>query len=154
MDTQAPNKLRKKMFLRVYQASNGTVELLTQVEHQKEAIDWARLSTSEIAKELNDESIKAVIMNVQDAMNKLAVQPDWKPHTLGTRIQQLKELITMVRHNKRRQVTLSYGTENIKEEKKKPTKNNQKWNEKIKILQERKDEEKINVEVREKKIPT
>ena len=77
------------MYSRVYQASNGTVELLPQVEHQNEAIDWARLSTIEIAKELIDESMKAVFMNVQDAMNKLAVQPDWKPHTLGKRIQML-----------------------------------------------------------------
>jgi hypothetical protein len=54
-----------------------------------EAIDWARLSTSKIAKELNVESMKAVVMNVKDAMDKMAVQPDWKPHTLGNRIEQL-----------------------------------------------------------------
>jgi hypothetical protein len=35
------------------------VELLMQVEHHKEAIDWARLSTSKIAKELNNENMKA-----------------------------------------------------------------------------------------------
>jgi hypothetical protein len=133
-----PTSYGNKMFSRVYQASNGTVELLTKVEYHKDAIDWARLSTSEIAKELNDESMKAVFKNVQDAMDKMAVQPDWKPHTLGNRIQSLKEPATIKKQVKRRQVAISYGVENTTEDKKKTQTSNQKWNDKTKTLQEEK----------------
>jgi hypothetical protein len=84
----------KKMFTRVYQAKSGTVEMYVESVHHKEAMDWARLSTSEIAKELNDKSMKEVFVNPQDAYNKLAVQPKGKPHTLGKRIERKKEPIT------------------------------------------------------------
>jgi hypothetical protein len=49
-------------------------------------MDWAQLSTSKIAKELNNKSMEEVFINPQDAYDKLAVQPDWKPHTLGKRM--------------------------------------------------------------------
>jgi hypothetical protein len=77
------------MFHRIYQAQNGTVELYVTSGHHKEAIDWARLSTSEIAKELSDHSMPEVFIDPKDAFDKLAVQPDWKPHTLGKRIEHL-----------------------------------------------------------------
>jgi hypothetical protein len=69
-------------------------------------------------------------------MDKMAVQPDWKPHTLGNRIQYLKEPATIKKQIKRRQVAISYGVENTMEEKKNTQTNNQKWNEKTKTLQE------------------
>jgi hypothetical protein len=136
------------MFSRVYQASIGTVELLTMIEYHKDAIDRARLSTSEIAKELNDESMKAVFKNVQDAMAKMAAQPDQKPHTLGNRIQYLKEPVTIKKQIKRRQVAISYGVENTIEEKKKTQTNNQKWNDKTTKLQEEKANAKATEEQR------
>jgi hypothetical protein len=40
----------QKMFSRVYQPKNGTIELYTPIANHKEAINWARLSTSDIAK--------------------------------------------------------------------------------------------------------
>jgi hypothetical protein len=84
-----PTSYGKKMFTRVYQACNGTVELYVETVHHKEAMDWACLSTSEIAKELNDKSMEEVFVNPPDAYDKLGVQPDWKPHTLGKCIKHL-----------------------------------------------------------------
>jgi hypothetical protein len=79
----------QKMFTRIYHPNNGTIELYLPATNHKEAIDWARLSTSEIAKELNDKSMEEIFTNPKDAYDKMAVQPDWKPHTLAKRIEQL-----------------------------------------------------------------
>jgi hypothetical protein len=73
----------KKMFTRLYQACNGTVELYVETVHHNEAMDWACPSTSKIAKALNDKSMEEVFANPQDAYDKLAVHPEWKSHTLG-----------------------------------------------------------------------
>jgi hypothetical protein len=77
------------MFSRVYQAQNGSVELYSLTKNHKGAIDWARLSTSEIAKEVSDKSMKEIFLDHQDALDKMAVQPDWKPYTLAKQIEQL-----------------------------------------------------------------
>jgi hypothetical protein len=104
------------MFTRVYQAINGTVELYTTATNHKEAIDWARLSTSEIAKELNDKSMEEIFTNSKDAYDKLAVQPDWKPHTLAQRIENLITPEKPIFHSRRKQVVMSYELENDIEE--------------------------------------
>ena len=106
------------MFTRVYQACNGTVELYVQTVHHKEAMDWARLSTSEIAKELNDKSMEEVFLKPQDAYDKLAVQPDWKPHTLGKRIEHLvtPEGTKKTNYTRKQMVTLSYDKENTQDQ--------------------------------------
>lgn len=92
------NWLRKRLasygpenFSHVYQAQNGTVELYTPTANHKDAINWARLSTSEIAKELNGKSMEEIFINPNDVYDKLAVQPEWKPHTL---VKQIKHQVT------------------------------------------------------------
>jgi hypothetical protein len=79
----------QQMFPRIYKPKNGTIEMYTPIANHKEAIDWARLSTSNIAKELNDKSMEEIFTKPKDAYDKLAVQPDWKPHTLAKRIENL-----------------------------------------------------------------
>jgi hypothetical protein len=59
--------------MRIYQPKNGTIELYTPATNHKESIDWARLLTSEIAKELNDKSMEEIILNPKDAFDKMAV---------------------------------------------------------------------------------
>ena len=118
-----------KMFTRIYQPKNGTIELYTPAPNHKEAIDWARLSTSEIAKELNDKSMEEIFQNPKDAFDKMAVQPDWKPHTLAKRIEQLVTPEMAKQQSRRKQVAMSYDPENkIVETPKKNTRNKQ-WNE-------------------------
>ena len=118
----------KKMFTRVYQACNGTVELYVETAHHKEAMDWARLSTSEIAKELNDKSMEEFFLDPKDAYDKLAVQPDWKPHTLGKRIEHLvtPEATKKSTYVRKHAVTLSYDEDNMNEETTKEKDNYQK----------------------------
>ena len=77
------------MFTRIHEAVYGLVELYTTPTNHKEAIDWARLATSEIAKELNDESMAATFLDIEEAENALATNPDWTPHTLAKRIENL-----------------------------------------------------------------
>ena len=119
----------KKMFTRVYQACNGTVELYVEAAHHKEAMDWARLSTSEIAKELNEKSMEEFFIDPQDAYDKMAVQPEWKPHTLGKRIEHLvtPDATTKTNHARKQAVTLSYDEENTKAE---PTKGKESYQKK------------------------
>ena len=116
---------RQKMFSRVYQVQNGLVELYTPTENHKEAIDWARLSTSASAKELNDKSMAEIFINPKDALEKMAVQPDWKPHTLAKRIEQLVTPETIKYQSRRRQVAMSYTSENTQEKEKQRSKNKQ-----------------------------
>ena len=104
------------MFSRVYQAQISLVEFYTPIENYKEAIDWARLWTSEIAKELNDKSMIEVFIDRQDAFDKMAVQPDWKPHTLAKRIEQLVTPETVKYKSRRRHVTMTYTSENTQTE--------------------------------------
>jgi hypothetical protein len=119
------------MFTRVYQAENGTVEMYVESGQHKEAMDWARLSTSEIAKELNDTSMEEVFVNPKDAYDKYAIQPEWKPHTLGKRIEQYNPPeITQKKYVRKQPVALSYGIENTKDEPKKTKANYQKRNDK------------------------
>ena len=116
---------QQKMFSRVYQTQNGLVELYTPTEHHKEAIDWARLSTSEIAKELNDKSMAEIFINPQDALGKMAVQPEWKPHTLAKRIEELATQETVKYQSRRRQVARHYTSENTQAKEKKRNTNQQ-----------------------------
>ena len=117
------------MYTRVNQAYNGTVKLYMETVHYKEAMDWACLSTSEIAKELNDKSMEEVFVNPQDAYDKLAVQPDWKPYTLGKRIKHLvtPEATKKTNYTQKQTVTLSYDEENTKAE---PTKGKESYQKK------------------------
>jgi hypothetical protein len=81
--------LGKPMFTRIHEAQNGLVELYMTPANHKEAIDWAGLATSEIAKELSDKSMEEVFIDVQDTNNKLTRNPDWTPHTLAKRVKHL-----------------------------------------------------------------
>jgi hypothetical protein len=101
------------MFTRIYTVQNGTIELYTKAANHKEAVDWARLSTSEIAKEANDKSMEEIFMNPKDAYDKLAIQPDWKPHTLAKRIEQLVAPETTKYQSRRKVVAMSYDSENV-----------------------------------------
>jgi hypothetical protein len=107
----------QKKFSRVYQLQNGTVELYTPIANHMEAIDWAQLSTSEIAKEHNDKSMEEIFINPKDAYNKLAVQPDCRPHTLAKRIKHLITPETTKYQGRRKVVAMSYDQENTQEEK-------------------------------------
>jgi predicted ribosome quality control (RQC) complex YloA/Tae2 family protein len=110
------------MFTRVYQQGcNGTVELYVEAAHHKEALDRARLSPSEIAKELHEKSMEEFFLDPQDAYDKMAVQPGWKPHTLGKRIKHLvtPDATKKTNYARKQAVTLSYDEENTKAE---PTK--------------------------------
>ena len=122
----------EKMFSRVYQAINGTVELYTPTSNHKEALDWARVSTSDIAKELNDKSMEEIFVNPKDAYEKMAIQPDWKPHTLARRIEQLPIPEKAKNPSRRRQVAMSYASYNTKEEEQGQNNRNKTWNEKQK----------------------
>ena len=100
------------MFTRIHEAVHGLVELYTTKENYKEAIDWARLATSEIAKELNDKSMEATFINVEDAENALATQPDWTPHTLAKRIENLEPSAKTYQPRRRQPVAITYATTN------------------------------------------
>jgi hypothetical protein len=134
----------QKMFTRIYHPTNGTIELYTPAKNHKEAIDWARLSTSEIAKELNDKSMEAIFTNPKDAYDKMAVQPDWKPHTLAKRIEQLVTPEKVKNQNRRRQVAMSYATDDTKVEEEKKNNRNKQWNEKNKNKDKGTSDEKNN----------
>jgi hypothetical protein len=108
------------------------VELYTPATIHKEAIDWARLSMSKIAKELNDKSMEEIFMNPKDALDKMAVQPDWKPHTLAKRIEQLAKPDMIKQQSQRKQVAMSYKAENTIAEVKKKNARNKQWNDKNK----------------------
>ena len=117
----------QKMFSRIYQAKHGTIELYTPTMNHKEALDWARLSTSEIAKELNDKSMVEIFVNPEDAIEKLALQPDWKPHTLAKRIEHLVTSETVKYQGRRKQVAMNYAPENTQVETRKTTYRSQQW---------------------------
>ena len=111
------------MFTRIHEAFNGLVELYVKPEHHKEAIDWARLATSEIAKELSDRSMREIFIDVEDANNQLATNPDWKPHTLSQRVEHLNPSELPLRARRRPPVAITYATSNAEkaDEKKKDT---------------------------------
>ena len=100
------------MFTRIHEAFNGLVELYVKPEHHKEAIDWARLATSEIAKELSDRSMSEIFIDVEDANNQLATNPDWKPHTLSQRVEHLNPSELPLRARRRPPVAITYATSN------------------------------------------
>ena len=100
------------MFTRIHEASNGLVELYVTPDNHKEAIDWARLATSEIAKELSDQSMKEVFIEPEDAYNQLALNPDWKPHTLAQRVEHLTPSESPHQARRRTPVAITYATAN------------------------------------------
>jgi hypothetical protein len=122
----------QKMFSRVYQAKNGTVELYMPTANHKEAIDWAQLSTSQIAKELDEKSMQEIFVNPKYAYEKMEMQPEWKPHTLSKRIEHLVTLEPTKYQSRRRQVAMSYDSENTNEAAKKISTRNQTGNDKAK----------------------
>jgi hypothetical protein len=129
----------QQMFSRIYKPKNGTIELYTPIANHKEALDWARLSTSDIAKELNDKSMEEIFINPKDAYDKLAVQPDWKPHTLAKRIENLVMPETIKNQGRRKIVAMSYDQENTQGEKQQRNTINQVWNDKAKSREGTKD---------------
>jgi hypothetical protein len=114
--TSKQQHMDKIMFSTIYKPKNGTIELYTTIANHKEAIDWARLSTSDIAKELNDKSMEEIFINPKDAYDKLAVQPDWKPHTLAKQIENLVTPDTIKNQGRRKIVAMSYDQENTQGE--------------------------------------
>ena len=100
------------MFTRIHEARNGLVELYMTPSNHKEVIDWARLATSEIAKELSDTSIYEVFIDVQDANNQLATNPDWTPHTLAKRVEHLTPSELPQQTRRRAPVAITYATAN------------------------------------------
>jgi hypothetical protein len=68
----------------------SVVKLYVEPKHHKEAIVWARLATSEIAKELSVRITNTIFIDVADANSQLATNPDWKLHTLSQRVEHLK----------------------------------------------------------------
>jgi hypothetical protein len=102
----------KAMFARIHEASNGLVELYVTPDNHKEAIDWARLATSEIAKELSDQSMEEVFIDPEDAYNQLALNPDWKPHTLAQRVEHLTPSKSPHQARRRTPVAITYAAAN------------------------------------------
>jgi hypothetical protein len=111
------------MFTRIHEAFNGLVKLYVKPEHHKEAIDWVRLATSEIAKKLSDQSMSEIFFNVVDANNQLATNPDWKPHTLSQQVEHLNPSESPQQARRRPPVAITYATVNTEKviEKKKDT---------------------------------
>jgi hypothetical protein len=64
-----------------------------------------------------------IFTSTQDAYDKLAVQPAWKPHTLAKRIEQLETPTTTRYHGRRKQVAMSYERENVMKEAKQRSSN-------------------------------
>jgi hypothetical protein len=106
----------KTMFTRIHEACNGLVELYVKPENHKEVIDWARLATSEIMKELSDKSANEIFIDVEDANNQFAKNPDWKPHTLSQRVEHLTPSETPYQARRRPPVAITYGTANSEKE--------------------------------------
>ena len=105
----------KQMFTRVYEATGGSVELHTHKNTYKEATDWARLATSEIATQLNNASMKSVFWDPADADTLRATQPVWKPHTLSARVERLAEPQIIDNPRRRRDtVSIDYSMTNSK----------------------------------------
>ena len=104
------------MFTRIHEACNGLVELYVKPENHKEVIDWARLATSEIMKELSDKSINEIFIDVEDANNQFATNPEWKPHTLSQRVEHLTPSETPYQARRRSPVAITYGTANSEKE--------------------------------------
>ena len=100
------------MFTRIHEAFNGLVELYVKPEHHKEAINWARLAISEIAKEVSDRSMSEIFTDVADANNQLATNPDWKPRTLSQRVEHLNPLESPQHARRRPPVAITYATVN------------------------------------------
>jgi hypothetical protein len=77
------------IFTRIHEACNGLVELYVKPENHQKVIDWARLATSEIMKELLDKSIHEIFIDVEDANNQFATNPNCKPHIPLQRVKHL-----------------------------------------------------------------
>jgi tryptophanyl-tRNA synthetase len=127
------------MFSRIYKPKNGKIKLYTPIANHKEAINWARLSTSDIAKELNDKSMEEIFINPKDVYDKLAVQPDWKPHTLAKQIENLVMPDTIKKQGRQKIVAMSYDQENTQGETQQRTTTNKVWNDRAKIREGTKD---------------
>ena len=105
----------QKMFTRVYSATDGHVELHVQKHNFKEANDWARLATSQVAGQLNDESIAKVFIDPDEAMCAYSIAPDWKPHSLAAKVAALAEPQIVQQQRRRRDtVNMDYAKENTK----------------------------------------
>jgi hypothetical protein len=79
-----------------------------------------------------------VFINPIDAFDKMAVQLDWKPHMLAKRIKQLVTPETVKYQSQRRQVAMTYTSENTQTEEKKRN-NNQQRNDKNKTKEDAKE---------------
>jgi hypothetical protein len=71
--------------------------------------------------------MEETFFNRKDAYDKLAVQPDWKPHTLAKRIENLVTPETTKYQGRRKLVVMSYDKENTQGEKTQRTPANQAW---------------------------
>jgi hypothetical protein len=109
---ERPSSYGMKMFIRIYQANNGNVELYVATAHFKDAIDWARLSTSKIAKNAIEESLKGLFFDKADTRGKRENQPDWTPHTLGKRVELLATPTIPLQYRRRGSVAMKYKAEN------------------------------------------
>ena len=105
----------QKMFTRVYSAIDGHVELHVQKHNFKEANDWARLATSQVAGQLNDESIAKVFIDPDEAMCAYSIAPEWKPHSLAAKVAALAEpQIVNQQRGRRATVNIDYAKGNTK----------------------------------------
>ena len=108
-----PTSYGERMFTRVYGAVGGVVELHTQKNNIKEATEWARLATKEIAGQLNGEGLTAVFTYPEEALDAMESLPAWKPHSLSARVEIMPEPTEMTPKPRRgRVVTIDYSKAN------------------------------------------
>ena len=106
-----PTSYGEKMFNRVYPPESGVVELQTASENLTEAIDWARLATSEIGKQLNATSMSLVFQDPEQASQLTETQPDWKPHQLGKKVATYEEPDYVQQRRRRAVVTMDFAAQ-------------------------------------------
>ena len=92
----------KRMFTRVYCAVGGVVELHVHKESFKEAIEWVRLATSEIALQLSEDKMGEVFLDPKTAQETIATNPEWKPHSLSAIVDTFPEPTTTPQSSRRR----------------------------------------------------
>ena len=97
----------KQMFTRVYGAVQGVVELHTDKDNIKEAIEWTRLAKKEIAGQLNEASMHEVFEDTEAALDAMESMPAWKPHSLSARVEMMEEPSETVQQARRRRETVS-----------------------------------------------
>ena len=108
-----PTSYGERMFTRVYGAVDGVVELHAHKNNIKEATDWARLATKEIAGQLNAEGLTAVFTYPEEALDAMESLPAWKPHALSARVEIMPEPTNTIQQPRRsRTVTIDYSKAN------------------------------------------